>query len=314
MQDKNPLSTFGPDINEFTQDVDFSKLASNSDFVYLRSSGSGSGRFRVDRKFLDYAKECRSYGIPCGAYHYALPSSDLTTADSQVDDFINVLQQGFGTNDYGDLFPVVDVEAPTDQSISTTSLVNWIDRFRKRFESKTRRKLMLYTGLFFIQLYNDFRISGKGYPLSDMPLWIAMYTKVPSNPRVPPNIGGWTRWTMWQYTEDGSLEGIGSPVDLNWGPNSVAYLTPPGIVTNLYANQDASNIYTYWSSNPEPDITGYNIFVNSNYAGTVPAKATKFTISKRRFNLPSGKPISITIEAFDAVGDFSRERAEYVLG
>lgn len=313
MQDKSPLSTFGPDLNEYSQNVEFSKLATNSDFVYLRSSGSGSGKFRLDKKFVEFAKQCRSYGIPCGAYHYAVPSADLTTADSQCDDFIGALQQGFGKGDYGDLFPVVDVEAPTDKSISTTTLVNWVDRFRKRFEKKTRRILMLYTGLFFIELYDNFKVPNKGYPLSNMPLWIAMYTSVPSNPPVPPNIGGWTKWTMWQYTESGKLSGVGNPLDLNWGPNNVAYLMPPSNVTGLYATQDYNHIYVTWKSNREPDVTGYNIFVNANYAGTVPANATKFTISKKKFNLPKGKPISITIEAFDSAGDFSKQRTEFVL-
>ena len=50
---------------------------------------------------------------------------------------------------------------------------------------------MLYTGLFFIELYNNFNVPGKGYPLSNMPLWIAMYRDVPVNPAVPPDIGGW---------------------------------------------------------------------------------------------------------------------------
>ena len=63
MQNKNPNSTFGIDINEYTQNVNFQTLARTIDFLYLRSSGSGSGRFRVDKKFLEYAKSARNYGI-----------------------------------------------------------------------------------------------------------------------------------------------------------------------------------------------------------------------------------------------------------
>ena len=47
MQDKNPLSTFGPDLNEFSRDVNFLTLAKNSDFIYLRASGSGTGNLRI---------------------------------------------------------------------------------------------------------------------------------------------------------------------------------------------------------------------------------------------------------------------------
>ena len=134
MQNRNDKSLFGIDINEYTQNVDFTVLATTIDFLYLRASGSASGRFRVDRKFLEFAKSSRDYKIPVGAYHFCVPSADLTTADSQCDDFINILQEGFGERDYGDLFPVMDVETPTDKSITTEVLINWIDRFRKRFE------------------------------------------------------------------------------------------------------------------------------------------------------------------------------------
>ena len=149
MQDKNPKSLFGIDINEYTQDVQFNILATKIDFLYLRSSGSGSGRFRVDKKFFDYVRSSREYGIPVGAYHFGVPSYDLTDADRQCDDFIQILQEGFGNKNYGDLFPVLDVETPVDKSISTKILIEWIDRFRKRFEKKTRRRLMLYTCLLY---------------------------------------------------------------------------------------------------------------------------------------------------------------------
>ena len=60
---------------------------------------------------------------------------------------------------------------------------------------------MLYTGVFFVQLYNNFYIEGRGYPLKNMPLWIALYTSIPGNPQIPPDVGGWTRWRIWQYSE-----------------------------------------------------------------------------------------------------------------
>ena len=164
MQNKNNKSLFGVDINEYTKNVNFAILTTKIDFLYLRSSGSGSGRFRIDRKFLEYANNARNYGIPVGAYHYALPSSDLSTADSQWDDFIEILQIGFGQKDYGDLFPTLDVEAPVEKTISTKVLVEWIERFKNRFEKKTRRKLMLYTGAFFIDLYDNFFVQGRGFP------------------------------------------------------------------------------------------------------------------------------------------------------
>ncbi|MVX66137.1 muramidase [Clostridium chromiireducens] len=310
MQDRNPRSLFGIDINEYTTNVQFDVIATKVDFLYLRSSGSATGRFRVDRRFLEFAAASRNYGIPVGAYHFGVPSYDLTDADRQCDDFINVLQQGFGNRDYGDLFPVLDVETPVDKSISTTVLINWIDRFRKRFERKTRRRLMLYTGLFFIELYNNFNIPGRGFPLKNMPLWIAMYLKVPTNPRIPPNVGGWTRWKIWQYSESETVEGIGNPVDANWGPDNIDLLTQPDNVTGLQARFQNGNINVSWNRNNDVDLLGYNLFINKEWVGTVDENATNFTIISNKVNVKKNTPIEVSIEAFDYDGETSKVRSK----
>lgn len=313
MQNKNANSLFGVDINEYTQSVNFTILATKIDFLYLRSSGFATGRFRLDRKFIDFAAKAREFKIPVGAYHFGVPSYDLSTADSQCDGFIDALQQGFGNKDYGDLFPVIDVEVPIDKSISTKALISWIERFRSRFEKKTRRKLMLYTGSFFIELYNNFYIQGKGYPLKKMPLWIAMYTKIPGNPPFPADAGGWTRWRIWQFSEDLRVQGIGNPVDANWGPNNIALLTQPQEVQGLTAKIQGNNIVVNWNRVPDIDLLGYNIFVNGYWSGTVDEKDTEFIIPLKTLNVPKGSKITISIEAFDYDGDTSKRRAKYVL-
>ena len=313
MQNKNANSLFGIDINEYTQDVNFNVLATKIDFLYLRSSGSGTGRFRIDKKFFEYAADARAFGIPVGAYHFGVPSYDLTDADRQCDDFINVLQEGFGNKDYGDLFPVIDIETPTDNSISTTTLVNWIDRFRKRFERKTRRTLMLYTGSFFISLYNNFYIPGKGYPLKTMPLWIAMYTKIAGNPPYPEDQGGWKKWRIWQFSEDLTVQGVGNPVDANWGPDNIALLMQPSVVTGLKAIEEKNEILVTWNRVPDVDLLGYNIFVNNYWVGTVDEKDTKFIIPKSKLEVPKGSKLTVSIEAFDYDGEVSKTRAKVVL-
>lgn len=315
MQNKNANSLFGIDINEFTQDVNFEVLAKTLDFLYLRSSGSGSkgGKFRVDKKFLEYAPKARQYGIPVGAYHYAMPSYDLTTADKQCDDFINLLQQGFGDKNYGDLFPVLDVEAPIDNKISTKALVTWVDRFRKRFEKKTGRRLMLYTGLFFIELYDDFKVPGLGQPLKNMPLWIAMYTNVPINPPYPPDAGGWTRWRIWQYSEGATVKGVSNPVDANWGPDSIDLLTQPRSVSGLAANKKDGKLTVSWNKNTDVDLLGYNIFENGYWLATVDKNDTSFTVSEKELPVPLKGPVTISIEAFDNDGEVSQVRSKVVI-
>ncbi len=310
MQNKNPNSRFGIDINEYTQSVDFQTLAKTIDFLYVRASGSGGGSFRVDKKFLEFAKSARNYGIPVGAYHYALPSYDLTTADSQCDDFINILQEGFGQKNYGDLFPVLDVEAPIDNKISTKALVDWIERFRKRFEKKTRRRLMLYTGAFFIELYNDFKLPNGTQPLKTMPLWIAMYTHVEINPDYPPNLGGWTRWRIWQFSDRQIVNGVGNPVDANWGPDSVDLLTQPRQVRGLNAIKEGGLLKVSWMKNTDVDLLGYNIFENGYWIGTVDKGDTSFQIRLSELPVKTTSPVTISIEAFDYDGETSQVRSK----
>ncbi len=315
MQNKNDNSLFGIDINEYTQGVDFEVLSKTLDFLYLRSSGSGSagGRFRVDKKFLEYAPKARQYKIPVGAYHFGVPSYDLTAADAQCDDFINLLQQGFGEKNYGDLFPVLDIEAPIEEKISTKALVTWVDRFRKRFEKKTRRRLMLYTGLFFIELYNDFNVPGLGQPLKNMPLWIAMYTKVPINPPYPPDAGGWKRWRIWQFSESAIVKGVSNPVDANWGPDSIDLLTQPRSITGLKAVRDGKKILVNWNQNTDTDLLGYNLFVNGYWIATLNKDDTKFEINESDLPVATKGLITISIEAFDNDGEVSQIRSKVVV-
>ncbi|WP_346905882.1 GH25 family lysozyme, partial [Clostridium sp.] len=307
MQNTTENNIIGPDLNEYRGDVDYIKVATQTPYCYLRGSGNGSGRFRIDKKFLEYVRGLEEVGIKTGAYHYAVPSADLTTADAQCDGFIEILQQAYGEGRYGDLFPVIDVEAPLDRSISTNTLLDWVDRFRKRFEQKTRRRLMLYTGAFFIDLYDNFYHTQKGFILADMPLWIAMYPEIQPNPDYPRDQGGWTRWRVWQFTENGYMPGINPPVDLNYGPENLDLLTQPENVRNFRAVAVDREIRVTWTPNTDIDLAGYNIFINSNYVTTVGKNANSYVL--RLAEARPGERYEMAIEAFDTDGDFSQERS-----
>lgn len=313
MQNKNSKSLFGVDINEYTQSVDFAKLSTTVDFLYLRSSGSATGKFRVDKKFLDFSGKARENKIPVGAYHFGVPSYDLQTADEQCDYFIGILEEGFGEKDYGDLFPVLDIEAPTDRKISTKALIGWIERFKKRFEEKTRRRLMLYTGVFFVELYNDFKLSEGYYPLKNMPLWIAMYTNIPYNPPFPPDLGGWKKWRMWQYSEAAIVNGVGNPCDANWGPDDISLLIEPKEVQGLSATKADNLIKINWTKNTDMDLLGYNLFVNGYWIGTVDNPKTNYEFNIHELPFEAKGPLKVSIEAFDYDGEASQKRASVMI-
>ncbi|MEW5920042.1 MAG: GH25 family lysozyme [Bacillota bacterium] len=102
--------------------------------------------------------------------------------------------------------------------MKTAFLLSWVETFKNYFEEQTGRTLAIYTGIYFIKEYNNFRHPGSGYPLADAPLWIAFYPKASQKKTtVPPDLGSWTRWTVWQYTDRGKVKGIEGKVDLNRG-------------------------------------------------------------------------------------------------
>lgn len=312
MQENNPNSLLGVDLNQFNKDVDLQVLARRFAFFYLRACSFGTGRLVVDKRFAEYARMCRDNGLPAGGYIYALPSSDLTTADEQCDAFIEVLQTGFGKNDYGDLFPVLDVEGPMENPIPTTDLLNWIERFKKRFERRTRRRLMLYVSEYFINVYGNFYYPGRGYPLATMPLWVAKYKMANVNDPIPSDAGGWTRWRVWQYSETGSVPGARYPVDLNYGPDHIDYLTQPDIVSGLTAARNGNTINVRWRKNRDLDLSGYNLFINGNYVTTLGKTSTSYSIPLRNYNYIR-QPYVITIEAFDTDGEVSKRRARVTI-
>ena len=141
-----------------------------------------------------------------------------------------------------------------------------------------------------------------------MPLWIALYTSIPGKPKIPPDCGGWTKWRMWQYSEAAKVAGVGNPVDANWGPNSLDLLMQPRKVTGLSVNRKGGIINIKWNKNTDTDLVGYNLFANNYWIGTVDAKDTSFSVSIKNLPFAVKGTIKISIEAFDADGETSKNR------
>ena len=55
--------------------------------------------------------------------------------------------------------------------------------------------------------------------LAAYPLWIADYGV--AEPTLP---DGWSTWLLWQYSESGTVQGIGCPVDLDLVNGPIANL------------------------------------------------------------------------------------------
>ena len=90
----------------------------------------------------------------------------------------------------------------------------WIAAFINQIQSRTGRPGIIYCGYYF---WTD--SAGNG-PNLNCPLFLAAYTNSTSG-LIPP---AWSTWSLWQYSDTGTVSGISGDVDLDCWNGSVAEL------------------------------------------------------------------------------------------
>ena len=275
MQPATSANINGIDVSHWQGTIDWNQVKNSGiAFAYAKAS---QGTTITDPMFATNVQGARAAGLPIGAYHYANPtapySSDQAIAEAQ--NFVNVMQNA-GMGDFGDIMPVLDLEQPASTgTLTSDEIASWGRVFVDTVKSLTNRQVMIYTGDWFVEQYNDF-----GGQLSDIPVWIAAWTRYGNTQ--PPAVGGWTQWTAWQYSDQGSVPGVTGAVDLDYGPTSIdalrGYLTAPAPTvpaapSNFTANPTANSVQLSWSASA--NATSYQLQRDGNvvYTGT----ATTFT-------------------------------------
>ncbi len=159
-------------------------------FAFIKAT---EGITRQDKHFSKNWKGSRSAGIIRGAYHFYYPSRD---AHKQADNFIKQVKL-----EPGDLPPVVDIEHSNGKSKKQIceGLKNFLDILEKQYGTTP----ILYTNISFYYTYlaDDFR---------KYTVWISGYH---GEDRFKEKFT--EAWHFWQYSEDGSIDGIRGDVDCN---------------------------------------------------------------------------------------------------
>lgn len=143
-------------------------------------------------------------GLIRAAYHFALPTRKSGDARSQATHFLSVVKGAGGLNNPGTLPLVLDLEQAG--GLRPAALQSWVRTFLTTVEHATHRPPLIYTYNYFWQ-----HQMGNATTFTHYPLWIASYTAHAPSP-LP---GGWTSWTLWQYTANGRLPGVRGVVDLS---------------------------------------------------------------------------------------------------
>jgi len=192
----------GIDVSSHQGRIDWQRVkADDISFVLIKAT---EGVGFVDPNLTANAAGAKAVGLPCGFYHFARPDTQSgRTVESAIGDARAeadaLLAVAFPKS--GDLLPVLDLETA---GLPPARLLAWTKAWLERVTERTGVKPLLYTFPGFWPKLGDPSEFG-GYPL-----WIAHWRV--AAPQLPK---GWRRHTIWQYADDGHVDGIRGRVDLN---------------------------------------------------------------------------------------------------
>jgi GH25 family lysozyme M1 (1,4-beta-N-acetylmuramidase) len=184
----------GPDVASYQHPsgaaIDWNRVRNAGEqFTFVKAT---EGTTYTNPYFAADWRDSGTAGLIHGAYHYARPSSDITTAQTQAQAFANIIGP---QNLPGTLPPTLDLEE--NGALSPAALQNWTTTFLNALQNLTGRTPMIYTYPYFWQ-----HSMGNSAAFTRYPLWIANYQVS------APTSLTWPTWTFWQYTSSGTIDGI----------------------------------------------------------------------------------------------------------
>jgi lysozyme len=187
------MTVLGIDVSHHQGSVGWRGVAgSGAAFAFVQAT---DGATFVDPEFSSSWPAMKRAGLLRGAYHFFQPTADLAAQQAL---FLQTVQL-----EPGDLPPVLDIEVA--HGASAGALLAGMKQWLEAVEQATGRTPIIYTspGFWKQQL-------GDSPDFARYPLWIANYGV--DQPDVP---AAWSTWTFWQFSEKGTMEGVGGPVDLD---------------------------------------------------------------------------------------------------
>ncbi len=191
----------GIDVSEFQRDIDWEKVKeSGIDFVMIRCGFRSmvKGDIREDQKFRYNISEANRLGIPVGVYFYstAINKKEALEEASYVINLISDYEITYPVAYDFEMFNENRTEGLNDKDINDNAIY-FLDYIRSHGYHG-----MLYSNLRAINYHWDLE-KFKGYPL-----WYAQYIDTSTYD---------DDYVMWQYADNGRVDGIVGNVDLNEG-------------------------------------------------------------------------------------------------
>ncbi|MDE7465466.1 MAG: hypothetical protein K2M59_03445 [Muribaculaceae bacterium] len=187
---KTGSGRFGIDVSHHNGVIEWQKVAKKAKplFVYIKAT---EGSAYIDKDYKRNITEARKAGLRVGSYHFFRMTSG---AHAQFRNFIKMIQ-----GESQDLIPMVDIETTDGHSRRAVrdSLVVFLNLLQRHYGVKP----LIYS---HNSHYNDICAP----ELNNYPLYIARYH------HKEPVINGGGKYTIWQYSETGRIDGMPGFVDL----------------------------------------------------------------------------------------------------
>lgn len=197
----------GIDVSHHQGEIDWTKV--KTDFAIIRA-GYGKYAYQEDPEFSENVKGACSAGIPVGVYWYSY-AGDVESAKKEAEVCLQVIEP---YRDKISLPVFFDQEyEPAIKAARFSTRTRCCTAFIAAVEAAGYR-----AGLYASKDWLDNRIDAKAIPESAV-IWVAQYAS---------RCTYTGRHTIWQYTSDGSVDGIKGRVDLNQASDDLLTSTADG--------------------------------------------------------------------------------------
>lgn len=203
-EDESYTSMIGIDVAAHQETIDWKKVKeAGIEFAYIRLGyrGASEGFLHTDLEFENNFKGAKENGIKVGVYWYSQPIS-VEEAKEEAQYVIDVLSDreldlpiayDFEETEFSDgTISRIHGMLPSERTKMAVTFCNEI--------LKNHREVMIYTNLYWAETFYNWK------ELEDYPVWFAHYTTYPGYDKP---------FVMWQYTDDGQIDGIDRTVDLD---------------------------------------------------------------------------------------------------
>lgn len=186
----------GVDVSHWQNKIDWEKAKDYIDFAILSMGYGQDIKSQDDAQFKRNASECEKYGIPYGVYIYSYATT-VEKAKGEADHVLRVIK------DCNLSFPVYyDLEDKSQSKLSSEELGQIAKAFCDKIQAAGYE-----VGIYANTDWWTNKLTDEVFDNPTWSRWVAQYNSKCTYKG---------KYTMWQYTDSGSVSGMNGKIDMNY--------------------------------------------------------------------------------------------------